>query len=153
MRDRRRLRSAIGQASLVAATLVVVLVAAPGLCAAEPVYSFAATPGRLPKTVVPLHYAIDLKPDLESLVISGSEMVEIEVLQPTDRLVLNAVNMTLDAASLDGEAGPGPEISLDAAAETATLTFPRALTVGPHKLKVAFTAHINKFGRGLYWVD
>jgi aminopeptidase N len=155
MRDRRRLRSAIGQASLIATAVVVVIMAAPGLGAAEPVYSFASTPGRLPKTVVPLHYAIDLKPDLESLVISGSEVVDIEVLQPTDRLVLNAVNMTLDAASLDGEAGPGPgpEISLDAAAETATLTFPRALAVGPHKLKIAFTAHINKFGRGLYWVD
>jgi aminopeptidase N len=151
MRDCRWLRS--GRASLVAATLVAVLVAAPGPGAAEPLYSFAATPGRLPKTVVPLHYVIDLKPDLESLVISGSEMVDIEVLQPTDRLVLNAVNMTLDAAALDGETGQVAEISLDAAAETATLTFPRTLAVGPHKLKIAFTAHINKFGRGLYWVD
>src|ERR1700692_963196 len=103
MRNRRRLRSVIGQASLVAATLVVVIVAAPGPCAAGPVYSFASTPGPRPKTVVPLHYAIDLKPDLESLVISGSEVVDIEVLQPTDRLGLNAVNMTVEAAALDGQ--------------------------------------------------
>src|SRR5258708_3469504 len=41
-------------AQVVVATLA--LVAASGGAAAEPVYSFETTPGRLPKTVVPTHY-------------------------------------------------------------------------------------------------
>jgi aminopeptidase N len=148
----RRLRSAAWRASLGAAVLVAALAAGQGVASAESVYSFASTPGRLPKAVIPVHYAIDLVPDLESLTIAGAEVVDIEVLEPTDRLVLNAVNMTLDAAALDGESGLAA-ISLDAAAETAALTFPRPLAAGPHKLRIAFTAHINKFGRGLYSVD
>ena len=44
-------------------------------------------------------------------------------------------------------------IALDAAAETATLTFPQPLAVGAHKLRIGFTGQINKFGRGLFFVD
>ena len=51
---------------------------------AEQPYSFAATPGKLPKTVVPIHYAIDLRPDLEKLTLAGSEVVDIEVAEPTE---------------------------------------------------------------------
>ena len=82
-----------------------VLVAGSGVARAESVYSFATTPGRLPKNVVPTHYAIDLKPDLATLAVGGSEVVDIKVLAPTDRLVLNAVDMTLQSASLEGEPG------------------------------------------------
>lgn len=134
---------------LAVATLTLFAVARAAV--AEAAYTFATTPGRLPKTVVPLHYTIDLKPDLDSLVIAGSEVVEIEVLAPTDRVVLNAVNMTLDFASVDGE-NPA-DIALDATAETATLTFPRPFATGRHTLAIAFTARVNTFGRGLFMVD
>ena len=74
--------------------LVIALIAVSG-AAAEPAFSFDATPGKLPKTVVPIHYAIELKPNLETLALAGSEVVDIEVREPTARLVLNAENMTL----------------------------------------------------------
>jgi hypothetical protein len=45
--------------SRIAWALIALLVAAAGVRAEEP-YSFAATPGKLPKTVVPIHYALDL---------------------------------------------------------------------------------------------
>jgi aminopeptidase N len=120
--------------------------------AAEPIHSFDATPGKLPKTVVPRHYAIELAPDLDRLTLAGAEVVDIDVREPTARLVLNAVNMTLAAASIDDEA-QSAEIVLDAAAETATLTFPQPLAAGPHRLRIGFTAQINKFGRGLFSID
>ena len=41
----------------------------------------------------------------------------------------------------------------DAAAQTATLTFGKPLAAGRHKLRIAFTAQINKFGTGLFSVD
>ena len=47
-----------GLARLAAAMLVALL--AHGGASAEPGFSFAATPGKLPNTVVPTHYAIEL---------------------------------------------------------------------------------------------
>src|SRR5262249_10507658 len=44
-------------------------------------------------------------------------------------------------------------VALDAAAETATLSFAQQLTPGPHTLHLAFKAQINRFGRGLYILD
>jgi aminopeptidase N len=137
---------------LIASLLAVFLIAA-GSARAEPVFSFEATPGKLPKTVVPTHYAIELKPDLDKLVIAGSEVVDIEVAKPTDVITLNAVNMTAEAAVIDEDAAQAGAISFDARAQTMTLTFPRMIAAGPHRLRIGFTAQINKFGRGLFIVD
>jgi aminopeptidase N len=124
-----------------------------GVARAESVYFFATTPGKLPKTVVPVHYAIDLKPNLATLADSGSEVVDIRVLTPTDRLVLNAVDIAIRSASLEGEAGQVASVTPQPKAQTVTLAFPHALAVGPHKLAIAFTGRINRFGRGLFSVD
>jgi aminopeptidase N len=120
--------------------------------AAEQIFSFDAAPGKLPKTVIPIHYAIELTPDLESLALAGVEVIDIEVREPTARLVLNAVNTTFASATVDDDAQRA-DITLDAAAETATLAFPQPLAAGAHRLRIGFTARINKFGRGLFSVD
>jgi aminopeptidase N len=136
---------------LATAAVLLALAAATG-AGAEPVYSFEGTPGKLPKTVVPTHYAIELEPSLEGLTFAGTEVVDIEVREPTARLVLNAVNLALVSATIDNEAQTAA-IALDAAAETAVLTFPQPLAAGAHKLRIGFTGQINKFGRGLFFVD
>jgi aminopeptidase N len=138
--------------TLLLSALVVSLLAI-GSSWAEPTFSFAATPGKLPKTVVPIHYSLDLQPDLEKLTIIGAEVVDIEVSEPTDRLVLNAVNLTIDTAAIEGDAGQTSQIVPDTAAETVTITFPRAIAAGRHKLRIGFSARINRFGRGLFVVD
>ena len=78
---------------------------ATGRVMAEPVFSFSATPGKLPKAVVPIHYALDITPDLDKLTFSGSESVDIEVREPTERLVLNAVDSTTPSGELVWEFG------------------------------------------------
>src|SRR5712664_3474022 len=138
-------------AAMLAATIALVL-SLSGIAVAEFGYSFDSTPGKLPKAAIPLHYAIELTPDLTSLGLAGVEIVDVELREPTARLVLNAVEMTLGAASIDDDAQRA-DIALDAAAETATLTFPRVLAAGSHRLRVGFTARINAFGRGLFYVD
>jgi aminopeptidase N len=137
---------------LIAATLVGLLVGGAN-AGAEPVFSFESTPGKLPKAVVPTHYAIDLSPDLDMLVVSGSEVVDIEVARPTSVVTLNAVNMSAEAAVIDDDAGQTGSISFDATAQTMSLTFPRMIATGPHRLRIGFTSHINTFGRGLFLVD
>jgi aminopeptidase N len=137
-----------------AAMAAAVMLALPisGGAVAEPSYSFDAAPGKLPKTVVPIHYAIELTPDLESLALPGVETIDIEVREPTARLTLNAINTAFTSATIDDDAQRA-EVALDTAAETATLSFAQALAAGPHRLRIGFTAKINKFGTGLFSVD
>src|SRR5713226_665247 len=104
---------------------------------AEPVFSFDSSPGKLPKTVIPVHYAIELTPDLESLALSGVEIVDIEVREPSARLTLNAVDTIFASASIDNGAQRA-EISLDAATQTATLGFAQPIAPGAHRLRIAF---------------
>ncbi|MGE5156560.1 MAG: M1 family metallopeptidase [Gemmatimonas sp.] len=118
---------------------------------AEAAYSFATTPGKLPKTVVPTHYDIELTPDLQKLTLSGTELVDIEVREPTARIVLNAVNMNLSEVSIDDKLRP--DVKLDAGAETATLSLREPLAAGVHHLHIAFSGKINSFARGLYYAD
>ncbi len=120
--------------------------------AAEPLFSFDATPGRLPKTIVPVRYDIDLAPDLDQLTIAGRETVEIELREPSALITLNAVNMAIDEATVDDSAQRAT-VALDAAAETANLSFSQALAAGTHRLSLRFTAKINSFDRGLFFVD
>ena len=51
--------------------LITVLAWCAAAGAAEP-YAFATTPGMLPKTAVPLHYAVDLTPDLDAAALAES---------------------------------------------------------------------------------
>jgi aminopeptidase N len=119
---------------------------------ADAPYSFAATPGQLPKAVAPIHYTLDLQPNLEALTVTGSAIIDIEVRESTDRLVLNAVDMTFSSASLDGVA-PARSIAVDKDAQTVTLSFPHPIEAGQYKLRIAYSGQINKFGRGIYSID
>jgi len=86
---------------------------------AEPLYSFDTTPSKLPKSVIPSHYAIELAPDLQALTTAGREIVDIDVREQVERIVLNAVNTEISEATID-DGGQRAEVSYDPRAETAT---------------------------------
>jgi aminopeptidase N len=130
--------------------LALLLLGAAPATASEAGYSFAATPGRLPKTVVPTHYALELAPDLDRATLAGLALIDIEVAEPTQRIVLNALELTIAEAELVGEAGQVARVSPAPEEQTAALDFPAPLAAGTHRLRVAFTARINGYGRGLF---
>ncbi len=146
----RRLLKIVGCAA-VAVTFLALLLPLSSAAHAEATYSFDAAPGQLPKNVVPTNYAIELTPDLQKLTLAGRELVDIDVREPTARLVLNAVNITLDEVSIDDNLHP--QVSLDAAAETVTLSLREPISTGAHRLHIVFAAKINSFARGLYFAD
>src|SRR6201995_2103859 len=117
----------MNEASRIVAFGMIALGLLSGSGHAEPTVSFDTTPGRLPKIAIPSHYAIELAPDLQALTADGSEVIDIEVRETTWRLQLNAANLTITEASIDGGAQRA-EVALDPRAQTATLTFPTALT-------------------------
>src|SRR5260370_40445211 len=84
-----------------AAACFALLLSLCGAALAEPAFSFDSSPGKLPKTVVPVHYTIALAPDLGTLALPGVELVDIEVREQTARLVLNAVDTTFGGAGID----------------------------------------------------
>src|SRR3954454_1933255 len=132
--------------------MLALMIVVSGTARAEPVFSFDATPGKLSKTVVPINYSIELRPDAESLALPGVEVIDIEVREPTARLTLNAVDTTFASVTVDDSAERA-DVALDAAAETATFTFAQPLAVGAHRLRIEFAARINKFDRGFFFVD
>ena len=66
--------------------------------------SFAASgvTTQLPRTVRPVHYDVAIDPDPATLTYSGQVAIEIEVLQPTDRITLNAVDLKFRKVGLSG---------------------------------------------------
>jgi aminopeptidase N len=118
---------------------------------AEKPFEFANTPGKLPKQVVPDEYAIRITPDMAKFTFAGSETVKLEVRQPVRRLVLNALELKITNASLNGTPIPPAAIKLDPNEETLTLTLASELPVGRHNLELAFTGKINQQGQGLYY--
>ncbi|HEX4631671.1 MAG TPA: M1 family metallopeptidase [Chthoniobacterales bacterium] len=116
---------------------------------AEKPFDFASTPGKLPKQVVPQEYAIRITPDIEKRTFSGSETIELNAREPVKQLVLNALEIKISKAAIDGKAVPASAIKLDDKQET--LTISAKLAAGDHRLDLEFTGKINRQGQGLYF--
>jgi len=118
---------------------------------AEKPFEFSSTPGKLPKDVVPEEYSIRVTPDIEKRTFAGSETVKLKVTQPVRQVVLNAVEMKIDRAVIDGKPIAESGIKLDPKQETLTLTLEKELPAGPHELELSFAGKINQQGQGLYY--
>ena len=117
----------------------------------EEPFDFKATPGKLPKHVVPEEYAIRITPDPKKLTFTGSETIKVTVQKPTRELVVNAADIEIAKAAVNGKAVPKSAIKLDRKAETLTITAPNELTPGTHTLALTFSGKINQGGFGLYY--
>ncbi|HEY3663516.1 MAG TPA: M1 family metallopeptidase [Chthoniobacterales bacterium] len=118
---------------------------------AESKFDFATTPGKLPKEVRPTEYAIRIAPNVEKLTFTGSETVKIQVDKPVTKLVLNALEMEIESASVDGQALPKKSIVLDAKEQTLTLALPNEIAAGEHEIALKFDGKINAQGQGLFY--
>ena len=100
----------------------------------------------------PVTYHIRLSPNLTAFTFAGEETVEIEVLEPTSRIVVNAAELEIQEAHLlqDGQRTSAQAIVLDEEAETATLTFAAPLPTGTSQLFMRFTGILNEKLRGFY---
>ena len=131
--------------------LAAVAVALPAAVRAEAPFDFDHTPGRLPKTVVPSAYRIDLVPDLKQLRLTGHETVELDVRQPTNSITLNQLGLKLTRAAL--ESGTVARVDADEKTQTATLRFDKALAAGAHTLTIDYTGPIPQTPAGIYYDD
>src|SRR4051812_5475793 len=122
------------------------------LAAVEKPFAFNETPGKLPKEVVPTEYAIRIIPNIENFTFTGTETVKLNVRSPVHQLVLNELELKIEAASLDGNELPLSAIKTDNEKELLTLTLPSELAAGDHALALRFAGKINQQGQGLFYM-
>jgi len=120
--------------------------------ASEKPFSFKETPGKLSKDVVPTDYAIRIVPDIDKLTFAGTETVKLNVRRHVRQLILNALELKIEAASIDGKELPGSAIKIDTENELLTLMLPSELPAGGHTLALRFAGTINQQGQGLFYM-
>jgi puromycin-sensitive aminopeptidase len=99
--------------------------------------------------VAPTHYDIRLELDLETFTFTGSVGIDLDVIEPTDTLVLNANEVEIKSAALsDGTEITG--IAYDADMERATLSLGATLKPGQVRLEIEHAGIINDQLCGLY---
>jgi aminopeptidase N len=131
---------------------LVTLFALPLTMNGEKPYTFANTPGKLPKQVVPLEYSIRIVPDVSKFTFSGSETVKLKASAPVGELVLNSLELEIAKASIDGTQLSPAAIKLDPNNELLTIALPNELPVGEHSLALEFSGTITPKGRGFYYM-
>src|SRR3954464_11649884 len=94
------------------------------VAAVEKPFNFNETPGKLPKEVVPTEYAIRIVPNLDNFTFVGSETVKLNVRSPVCELVLNGLELNIEAASVDGKELPFSAVKAENEKELLTLTLP-----------------------------
>ncbi|HEX4653532.1 MAG TPA: M1 family metallopeptidase [Candidatus Udaeobacter sp.] len=119
---------------------------------AEKPFSFDDTPGKLPKTVRPTDYSIRIVPHIDNFTFSGTETVKLNVRSPIRQIVLNTLELKIEALSIDGQELSPSAIKIDNEKELATLNMPSELAAGDHTLAVRFSGKINPQGQGLSYM-
>ncbi|MBI4628472.1 MAG: M1 family peptidase, partial [Candidatus Rokubacteria bacterium] len=109
-------------------------------------------PYRLPRHAVPSRYDLSLEPDLTTLTFRGEETITLAVAEPTDEIVLNAVELAISEATIENDRGEAlrGSASMDEATERCRLGFPSPLAPGAWRLRLSFTGVLNDKLRGFY---
>jgi aminopeptidase N len=147
---------------LIAAILLGLYGAASGAQAQTPAeVSLAAHPPmveattQLPRGVVPTHYAIEVAPHAERMRFDGKARIDLDVQQPTDRIVLQALDLAFANSVLAKPDGKtlAAKVSVDADAQTATFAFDAPLAPGRYTLSTDYTGRIGTQANGLFALD
>ncbi|WP_369976474.1 M1 family metallopeptidase [Xanthomonas bundabergensis] len=125
---------------------------APGVAAAPA----AAVTTQLPRTARPRHYALEITPHAEKMTFDGKVRIALDVLQPTDRIVLQAADLRFGQSTLTGgkaKAALVAKVATDADAQTASFVFAKPLAPGSYVLSIAYSGVINTQANGLFALD
>ncbi len=108
---------------------------------------------RLPDSLRPLRYDLRLAPDLEGGTFSGSVDVSLECRRPTDRIVCNALEIDIVAATVTDANGDRIDVTgieLDTELERVAVTLARPIGTDTVRVHMGFTGILNDRLRGFY---
>src|SRR5947208_13920832 len=105
------------------------------------------TDHRLPNTVRPEKYTIELRPDLTRFTFQGEESVAIRVLRPVKTIELNASQLEVTQAALrlpGGRTVPAAKVDNLQDAQRLLLTIDRSITNDLATLPLVFHCILNE---------
>lgn len=107
---------------------------------------------RLPKTVAPTRYALEISPDLEQGTFSGEETATLEVREPVSEMVINGDGLEVFDVRLrcaNGQTLTG-SVTVMAEEEQVRLGFPETVPAGPATLSLRYRGKLTEDLRGFY---
>ena len=109
-------------------------------------------PYRLPRHILPHRYDLRLEPDLDRATFAGRETVVLTITQTTGFIVLNAVDLAISSAILEGSSSTrqNATIELHDSTQRCQLTFSQPIAPGEWKLHLTFHGKLNDQLRGFY---
>src|SRR4051794_33460751 len=113
----------------------------------------SGSPYRLPRSVTPAHYAIELRLDPEAPAFDGTEDVSITVHEPVTEIAMNGKEVTIHAGTVIAADGATVEIAKavpDPSAGRITLELPGELAPGDYTLRLSFTGRLSDLMEGMY---
>ena len=122
-----------------------------GLVASFSLAENQGTPGKLPKDISPESYLIYLEPDVEQHITDGTESIGIRVRNPTNRIVLNSVEINIVSARIaynENQDQLTPQY--DAVQQTVSFDTKEILAPGSYTLTLKFTSKILEAPHGLF---
>ena len=106
---------------------------------------------RLPDTVRPQRYDLELSPNLAAAVFDGTVRIHVELAEPTSEIVLHALDLEIDAATVETASGTTElDHELDPDAEMVVLGSADELPAGPAVLEIGFRGELNDQLVGFY---
>jgi aminopeptidase N len=111
---------------------------------------------QLPRGVVPTLYDVSVTPHAESLTFDGRVTINVDVLEPTRSITLNAADLVFSSVVLSGADGtqmPAADVAVDAKEQTATFTFAEAVPQGAYRLAIVYAGKIGTQANGLFAID
>jgi puromycin-sensitive aminopeptidase len=101
---------------------------------------------------VPERYQIHLSPDLQSSAFEGEATIALAVLESTETLILNALELDVSNVEISSPSGQHFQgvPSIDAGNERLALRFPQPLSPGEWSLRLRFKGSLNEKLAGFY---
>merc|ERR1712127_1024283 len=106
---------------------------------------------RLPKTIKPVHYKLDLIPNLQDFSIKGSETIDLKVVEATSTINLNCLDIKITSATLNQQKLDLEKcLTYDETNEACSFKLDSELPVGDASLSLEFDAVLNDKLKGSY---
>ncbi len=109
-------------------------------------------PYRLPRHIVPTRYDLQLEPDLPAATFTGQVTIALTVSQPTQTILLNAVDLSIESATVEGQQGRKLTASIKSEPDTqrAVFSLREPIQQGEWRLHLSFHGKLNDQLRGFY---
>ena len=98
-------------------------------------------------SIEPVHYQLDLTPDLKKFTFSGHETITFKIKKATAKLTWHAEGLDITQAKLDGKLA---KIEFDAKNQTVSFSFDGIIKAGEHKLDLEYSGQLKDNLHGFY---